>query len=95
MINEKYKKQLIDIILKRLPTCGIYIFGSRVHDRHRPGADVDLALDAGSVIEAQILRLLRRDIDDTTIPLYVDLIDVHNVDQHFLNCIKQEWQQWH
>jgi predicted nucleotidyltransferase len=91
---EKYKKILLDIIRKKLPKCKIFLFGSRARKDNQPGADIDLALDMGRKIDFKIILSLYNDIEDTTIPLTVDLVDLHSVSGSLKNEIKKEGILW-
>jgi predicted nucleotidyltransferase len=90
-IEKKYQKQLIAIIHKHLPGCKIYLFGSRATNKHHPGSDIDLALDAKKIISFDTLVAILIDIDNTTIPVKVDLVDIHAASNNFLkeNIIRE------
>ena len=95
MVKEHYKNKLIEIITKYLPDCAIYLYGSRARKDHVAGSDIDLALDNKTTINRLVIAQIQEDIDEkTTIPLMVDLIDVHAVDKAFLETIKKEWVPW-
>lgn len=93
-IETKYKPMLIEIIQKKLPNCRIWLFGSRARKSNKPGADIDLALDAGQIIDIHKLFDIKDEIEETSMPLFVDLVDIRNVDSEFLNQIKKEWIEW-
>ncbi len=94
LVDEEIKKQLILIIQKYLPGCKIYLFGSRAKGTYIGGADIDLALDFGNKIDWQILARIHDSIEATTVPVFVDLVDVYSVESNFLEAIKKEWIQW-
>ena len=81
--KKKYQDQIITIIRNYVPQCTIYLFGSRAADEETPGSDVDIAIDAGNVIEHKYILRILNDIDDTTIPMSVDIVDLHNVKEDF------------
>jgi len=41
-----------------------------------------------------ILAAIQDDLEESTIPLFVDLADIHNVSSEFLEEIKKDWIQW-
>jgi len=82
-LNKKYQDQLLKIIHPYIPKCTIYLFGSRAQDTEKAGSDVDIAIDAGSIIKHKIILNILNDIDDTTIPMKVDIIDLQNVKENF------------
>lgn len=91
---EKYKEQLVALILKRIPGCSIYLFGSRARKDYRSGADIDLALDAGKPISFSMLGDLQLDLDDTTIPVAVDFVDLQTATGDFLQNILRDRIVW-
>ena len=91
---DRYKKTLLEIIHKRLPDCKVYLFGSRARNTHQSGADIDLALDNSSPIDLRIILRIHGDIEDTTIPLSVDLVDLQTASDILKNEIKEEGILW-
>ena len=91
---ERYRKELVGIIQKTIPHCTIYLFGSRARNQHRSGADIDLALDAGHPIPFNTLLKIYGEIEHTTLPLEVDLVDIHNVTEEMLHQIHAEKIKW-
>ena len=80
---KRYKKILLDIIHKRLPNCKVYLYGSRARNDHQSGSDIDLALDNKKQIDFEIILSLHSDIEETTIPLNVDLVDFYTATGKF------------
>ena len=93
-INPLYQKKIVDTISKYLPECSIYLYGSRARQTHASGSDVDIALDNKTPIKASILANIRADLDGTTIPLMIDIVDAHAIDNDFLMVIKKDWITW-
>ncbi|EKD23320.1 MAG: DNA polymerase, beta protein [uncultured bacterium] len=91
---ENYKNTLIDIIHNRVPNCKIYLFGSRARGTNQTGADIDLALDAKSVIDISIFYKIQDDIEETTIPLTIDLVDLFSASETLKNEVKKEGVLW-
>ena len=89
-----FKNKLLEIIHKHLPNCQVYLFGSRARATHQEGADIDIALDAGEKIDFRILFKINDEIEETTIPVFVDVIDLHAVSDTFKNEIKQDMILW-
>lgn len=90
----KYMEILIHIIQKKLPGCRVYLFGSRARKTNLPGADIDLALDAGKPIDLSILLSIHGEIEETNVPLMVDLVDMHSASDLFKDVIKEEGILW-
>jgi predicted nucleotidyltransferase len=91
---ENYKNTLIEIINKRLPNCKVYLFGSRARGTNRTGADIDLALDSKSVIDMSIFYKIQDDIEETTIPLTIDLVDLFSASETLKNEVKKDGVLW-
>ena len=94
MVQEKHKELLIKIIVSYEPHCAIYLFGSRAQGRARAGSDIDLALDAGKKIDWRVLNNIRDDIEESVIPFFVDVVDLHNVDDAFRKEIEKDLIAW-
>ncbi len=93
-LNKKYKDELISIIHKHVPECVIYLFGSRATDKEYMGSDIDIALDTGKEIDHTKLLAIQLDFDETTIPMEMDLVDLHNVSQELKDDIFREGIKW-
>ena len=89
-LAKKYQEQLADIIIKHIPHCTIYLFGSRSTDKERPGSDADLALDSGKKIPHKTILQILIDIEDSTIPMSIDLVDLHSVSEKFKKEVLSE-----
>ena len=87
---ERYKEKVVNIIYKKLPSCKIYLFGSRARKTNLSGADIDFALDNSKPIDMGIILKFYDDIENTTIPLTVDLVDLNTCSDSFKNEIKRE-----
>lgn len=93
-LEDTYKKILIDIIDKRIAGCKIWLFGSRARKTHKLGADIDIALDAGRILTAQEIFDIQEAIEISPLPVFVDIVDIHNVSEDFLNQIAKDWVIW-
>jgi len=91
---ERYKKTLLDIIHELLPKCKVYLFGSRARKEHTQGADIDLALDNGKPVDVKIIYKIKEKIENSTIPLFVDLVDINTADETIKKEIESEGILW-
>jgi predicted nucleotidyltransferase len=91
---EFYKKILLEIIHRQLPTCKVYLFGSRARGTHQPGADIDLALDMGKPIDFNIIASLLGEIEESNVPLMVDLVDLYTASDAFKKEVNREGIEW-
>ncbi len=89
-----YKSELISIIEKHLHKCKIYLFGSRADGTNRLGSDIDLAIDCDEKIDNFSLIKIRNDIEDSTIPFLVDVLDIHGISIELKNKILRDGILW-
>jgi len=68
----------------------IYVFGSRSKGTSKQYSDLDIALDLGSIIDPKIMSKIIGELDETTIPYKVDVIDLNNIQDSYRNCIKND-----
>ena len=94
VLEDTYKTILMDIIDKQLPGCFIWLFGSRARKTNKPGADFDIALDAGRVLTTEEMFAIKEAIEESSLPVFVDIVDIRNVSPDFLNQISQDWILW-
>ena len=83
--DEKYLKMLKEITLSIVDKekVMVFLFGSRVSERHSTGADADIGLLADDKLSANLYHKLRNAIDESIIPWKVDIIDFSRVDASF------------
>lgn len=89
-----YKTILLELIESRLPNCRVYLFGSRAKSTHQSGSDVDLALEMPEPISSDDLLKLYSDIDDSLIPVSVDLVDVKRASPELVQEIHRNGILW-
>ncbi|NUN13131.1 MAG: nucleotidyltransferase domain-containing protein [Myxococcales bacterium] len=63
------------ILLHRVPQREVRIFGSRVKGTARRFSDLDLVILGETPIDADVLRLLREDFEESDLPFRVDVLD--------------------
>jgi len=66
---EKYKRTLLEIIEQHLPTCRVYLFGSRATGTNREGADIDVAIDCGQRVPWDTMLDIIGDVDESDLPV--------------------------
>ena len=91
---EKYKTILLGIVRKYIPDCSVYLFGSRARGTAREGADLDVALDAGAPIKFGTLANILAEVEESSIPLFVDIVDMHNISVEMRKEIEKEGLLW-
>ena len=93
-MEKKYKKVLLNIIKKYLPNSKVYLFGSRATKKHREGSDIDLAIDNEKSLELKTIFRIQNEIEKTSIPLFVDIVDLNTASENLKNEIKKEGILW-
>jgi predicted nucleotidyltransferase len=89
-----YRTELTTLILKRIPSARIYLFGSRARKTYREGADIDVAILAETKIPRSVIHALYDDIDESRIPVEVDLVDLFDADPRLLDEVKRDGVKW-
>ena len=88
-LTHRQLKELIEILrsFPAIKTC--YVFGSRACDNFYLGSDIDLALIFKNN-DSQLLGRISNAFEDSTIPLFVDLVDYNDIsDDRFKKIIDQ------
>ena len=91
---DKDQKTIINIVLKYLPKAKIYLFGSRSRKDHWPESDIDIAVDNNKKIESYTLSLIKEEIEESTIPYTVDIVDIHTISEDLKNKILKDGILW-
>ena len=93
-MEKKYKKILLTIIEKYVPGCKVYLFGSRARRTHQSGADIDLAIDTGKTVDYEVIFKILGDIEETTIPLFVDVVDLYSASDELKSEVEKDGILW-
>jgi predicted nucleotidyltransferase len=89
-----YKDELVALVCKHMPSGKIYLFGSRARGTHGPMSDVDIAIDAGKPIDPLLMSLIKEDIEESTVPFFVDVLDFQRLDADMQKTILDEGIVW-
>ena len=76
------------------PNAKIFLFGSRARKDNIPQSDIDIAIDNNNKIEFSILSKIKEDVEESSIPYFVDIIDFNNVSEDFKNQITKNKIIW-
>jgi uncharacterized protein len=97
VVKREYREQIIEIIKKHLPEAKIYLFGSRSRGTNHPGSDIDIAVDTSHKIDRSIIHKIKDELEDTTIPFFVDVIDWYSAEDTLKSQVKKDgilWTSW-
>ena len=81
MSDDRLVEEIKSIVLQSIGTmrCDVFLFGSRADGTARPTSDVGLQADAP--IAPSILQGIRDALEQSNIPLKVDIVDLSTVSQ--------------
>ncbi len=84
------------IVLRKLSPAGaqVYLFGSYATGRALPSSDVDVALLSSTPLPAGLLAEVREDLENSLVPLRVDLVDLSETDESFRARVLREGIPW-
>lgn len=91
---QRYKDQLLKILSQYLPDAQIILFGSRARETAQEGADIDIALDNHTPIPLSLIAQIEDALEETTIPVFIDLIDIQTASDDLKKEIKKEGIIW-
>jgi len=91
-IESKYLELVKNIIKSVLQdeNLKIYVFGSRATGKAKQYSDLDIALKSDSKIDSNKMSKIATELEDTTIPYKVDIIDLNDISEAFKNCIVKD-----
>jgi predicted nucleotidyltransferase len=69
----------------------VRVFGSRARGNSRRASDLDLAIDAYRPLTAKEQGALADAFEESDLPYFVDVIDVHTASAGFLALIERDW----
>lgn len=72
----------------------VWLFGSRARGDHRGASDIDLAIDVHGPIPEGALVELRAALEESSVPLFCDVIDLRTATPEFRTRILSEGQPW-
>lgn len=61
----------------------IYAFGSRVRGNSKTYSDLDLAVKFNSNADDTTILFMRNELEDSSIPIRVDLVDLDKISEEF------------
>lgn len=93
-MTEQDKQKLITIIIKYLPKSQIYLFGSRARKDNTPQSDIDIAIDNKDKIDFLTLSNIKEEVEESTIPFTVDIIDMNNISEDLKKQILKDKIIW-
>lgn len=89
--GDRYLPRILDTILPffRERKASLYLFGSRARGDHVPVSDYDIAVDCPEPI-GRVIGLAAEALEESTIPVKVDLVDCQSISAPFREHIRSE-----
>lgn len=80
--------ELVKKILGRhLPLAMVSVFGSRATGTAKPFSDLDVVIRSDAAIPLEKLYAIRDDLEESDLPIRVDIVDWHAIDDNFKKII--------
>jgi hypothetical protein len=72
----------------------VYLFGSRARGDARLASDIDLAIEPHGDLPASVLARLADELEESTIPVRVELIDLRVAGERLRESVRREGIRW-
>jgi hypothetical protein len=72
----------------------VFLFGSRARGQSAPGSDIDIALLADARLPRTLLSRVRESLEESTIPVHVDVVDLAAAADAFRRAVLAEAVEW-
>jgi predicted nucleotidyltransferase len=94
MISPKYLQRLEEMVSKHLQThsAKAFVFGSSIDPKRQKFYDVDLGI-IGDIDESTLYQL-GEELEESTFPYKVDIIDFNKVEKKFKDFVFSDHVQW-
>ena len=88
----RYLEQIRSIIRSSMGDARgtVYLFGSRARGNPRPTSDIDLAVTVSGNTGSSIIASLRENLENSTIPFTVDVVDLGFCDSTLSDEVSRE-----
>ena len=79
------------ILTTHVPGRPVYAFGSRAVGKARRRSDLDLAVGGDAPLTLRQRALLKEDFDESDLPIFVDILDLHAITPDFYHRIQRDF----
>lgn len=95
-MNLNFENRIREIIFNDLGDRDIKVihFGSRAKGKEHRTSDYDIALYGKKPIEGKVLRKIKEDLENSTIPYKIDIVDFSIVSEELRKQIKKDGIIW-
>ena len=85
-------KTVLAILSKYVPGYEIWAFGSRVNQKPKKHADLDLVIKTDSPLPVKTLAFLRDAFSESNLPFKVDVVDWSRINKEFQKIIENKFE---
>lgn len=89
-LDSKYLNIVKYILNKNSLSGCVYAFGSRVRGDHNKYSDLDLVVKLNETLDPAQLAKVKAELEQSDLPITVDLIEWTKISQEFRNKIKED-----
>lgn len=72
----------------------VFLFGSCARGTPRHWSDIDVAIDPTEPIPAGVMADIVEDLDESTVPYFVDVVDLTQARPEFREAVMREGVEW-
>lgn len=85
-LEPEYKNDILRALDYHFPQKKtIILFGSRAQGTHKPGSDIDIAIDIGEPIKLRDMVRTRITLENLSVPFNVDIVDMYSIPEELKN----------
>jgi predicted nucleotidyltransferase len=95
-VSVDYLEEIRRIVMEELKDrpAKVFLFGSRARNSARPSSDVDVAVLPLAPLPPAVLSRIRLRLEESCVPLRVDLVDLSEADEPFRSAVLREAIPW-
>lgn len=72
----------------------VYLFGSCARGNPRHWSDIDVAIEPSEPLPAGLLADIDADLEESTVPYFVDVVNLATARAEFRDTVKREGVEW-
>ncbi len=91
-LTDTHYATIVDLAIRPLKSVGakVFVFGSRARGDQRKFSDLDLAVESTTPLSLSFLAKIRSALEDSDLPIKVDIVDMSELAESFRNNVLQE-----
>ncbi|AWK85148.1 nucleotidyltransferase family protein [Azospirillum thermophilum] len=73
----------------------VYLFGSRARGDAGQRSGIDVAIEPPEPRQPGLIALIDEDLEESTVPYFVDVVDLSTAGSKLRDAVKRESVEWH